>query len=215
MEILYQDARILVCIKPSGVLSTDEAGGMPALVREYLSDPTACVKTVHRLDAAVSGVMVFARSHKAASILSGQIREKSFQKEYLAVICGQLPQEKGVLEDFLLHDRSSRQTRVCNADDIGAQKAVLSYRVLEQKDGMSLVLITLHTGRTHQIRVQLASRGLSIYGDKKYGAGQDVPIALWSCRISFFHPQTGLRVCFSHPAPDITPWTSFEMRCLP
>ena len=132
MQVLYEDQRILVCVKPAGVLSTDEEGGMPQKIREYLGSQTACVLTVHRLDAAVSGVMVFARSHKAASLLSEQIRSKTFQKEYLAVVSGCLPEQEGVLEDYLRHDAASRMTSVCNPSDAGAQKAVLSYRVLEQ-----------------------------------------------------------------------------------
>ena len=112
MDILYQDNRIAVCLKPPGVLSTDEPGGMPSLLRAALG--TDCVRTVHRLDAAVGGVMVFARSRMAASILSEQIREHRFQKEYLAVVHGMLPAE-GRMQDFLLRDRCDGLTRVAEA----------------------------------------------------------------------------------------------------
>ena len=112
MDILYQDNRIAVCLKPPGVLSTDEPGGMPSLLRAALG--TDCVRTVHRLDAAVGGVMVFARSRMAASILSEQIREHRFQKEYLAVVHGMLPAE-GRMQDFLLRDRRDGMTRVADA----------------------------------------------------------------------------------------------------
>lgn len=216
MQVLYEDARILVCLKPSGVLSTDEEGGMPQRLRDYLGSQTACVLTVHRLDAAVSGVMVFARSHKAASLLSEQIRSGAFRKEYLAVLDGHLPSREGILEDYLLHDRYARKTAVCTADTPGAQKAVLSYRVLSQTEDASLVHIALQTGRTHQIRVQFASRGCPVWGDKKYGSGtQNAPIALLSYRLSFLHPQSNTPVCFSCDVPNELPWAAFETRCLP
>ena len=131
MDILYQDNRIAVCLKPPGVLSTDEPGGMPSLLRAALG--TDCVRTVHRLDAAVGGVMVFARSRMAASILSGQIREHRFQKEYLAVVHGALPAE-GRMQDFLLRDRCDGLTRVAEAGTPGAKEARLSYRVLARID---------------------------------------------------------------------------------
>ena len=127
MDILYQDNRIAVCLKPPGVLSTDEPGGMPSLLRAALG--TDCVRTVHRLDAAVGGVMVFARSRMAASILSEQIREHRFQKEYLAVVHGMLPAE-GRMQDFLLRDRCDGLTRVAEAGTPGSKEARLSYRVL-------------------------------------------------------------------------------------
>ena len=155
MDILYQDNRIAVCLKPPGVLSTDEPGGMPSLLRAALG--TDCVRTVHRLDAAVGGVMVFARSRMAASILSEQIREHRFQKEYLAVVHGMLPAE-GRMQDFLLRDRRDGLTRVAEAGTPGAKEARLSYRVLARIDDKTLVRVALETGRTHQIRVQFSAR---------------------------------------------------------
>ena len=210
MEILYQDKRILVAIKPSGVLSTDEEGGMPQLLREVLGDSNACVRTVHRLDAAVSGVMVFARSAKASSLLSQQIRERQFEKEYLAVVHGQPPAE-GELADLLARDKQRRITYVTDTPGKEAQEARLSYRVVAQRDGFSLVQIRLHTGRTHQIRVQFSSRGWPLLGDRKYGIDTaEHPIALWSHAIAFTHPETGETMEFRQNPPDAYPWNLFD-----
>ena len=207
MDILYQDNRIAVCLKPPGVLSTDEPGGMPSLLRAALG--TDCVRTVHRLDAAVGGVMVFARSRMAASILSEQIREHRFQKEYLAVVHGALPKE-GRMQDFLLRDRYDGLTRVAEAGTPGAKEARLSYRVLARIDDKTLVRVALETGRTHQIRVQFSARGHALLGDRKYGRGEAGGIALWSCRIGFFHPETGEWMMFARAPLGIPQFSDFE-----
>ena len=144
MEILYQNANFLVCIKPARVLSTDEPGGLPELVREALGDPKADVRTVHRLDRVVSGVMVLARNARAASELSRQIREDQFSKEYLAVVHGRPESPEGTLRDLLARDKARRMTFVADAPGKGVQEAALSYRVLEYADGMSLVRVRLH-----------------------------------------------------------------------
>ena len=211
MDILYADKRILVAIKPAGVLSTDEPGGMPSLLRAQLGDDKACVRTVHRLDAAVQGVMVFARSARAASLLSEQIRDRGFQKEYLAVVHGAPPAE-GTLCDLLGRDRQRRMTYVADAPGKDVREAKLSYRVLQRCEGFSLVSICLHTGRTHQIRVQFASRGWPLAGDKKYGVEDGFEqIALWSHRIAFTHPETGEAVEFSALPPHEGAWGMFVL----
>ncbi len=210
MEILYQNANILVCIKPARVLSTDEPGGLPELVREYLGDPKADVRTVHRLDRVVSGVMVLARSANAASELSRQIREDQFRKEYLAVVHGRPENPEGTLHDLLARDKARRMTFVAEAPGKGVQEAALSYRVLEYANGMSLVRVRLHTGRTHQIRVQFSSRGMPLVGERKYAAWNDpCELALWSAKIGFYHPGTGEWVEFSKEPPAVFPWTEF------
>ena len=211
MEILYQNANILVCIKPARVLSTDEPGGLPELVREALGDPKADVRTVHRLDRVVSGVMVLARSANAASELSRQIREDQFRKEYLAVIHGRPENPEGTLHDLLARDKARRMTFVAEAPGKGVQEAALSYRVLEYANGMSLVRVRLHTGRTHQIRVQFSSRGMPLVGERKYAVWNDpCELALWSAKIGFYHPGTGEWVEFSKEPPAVFPWTEFE-----
>lgn len=210
MEILYQDANILVCIKPARVLSTDEPGGLPGLVREALGDPKADVRTVHRLDRVVSGVMVLARNADAASELSRQIREDQFRKEYLAVVHGRPENPEGTLHDLLARDKARRMTFVAEAPGKGVQEAALSYRVLEYANGMSLVRVRLHTGRTHQIRVQFSSRGMPLVGERKYAVWNDpCELALWSAKIGFYHPGTGEWVEFSKEPPAVFPWTEF------
>ena len=210
MEILYQDTCFLVCIKPARVLSTDEPGGLPGLVREALGDPKADVRTVHRLDRVVSGVMVLARNANAASELSRQIREDQFRKEYLAVVHGRPENPEGTLHDLLARDKARRMTFVAEAPGKGVQEAALSYRVLEYANGMSLVRVRLHTGRTHQIRVQFSSRGMPLVGERKYAVWNDpCELALWSAKIGFYHPGTGEWVEFSKEPPAVFPWTEF------
>ena len=210
MEIIYSDKRILVAIKPGGVLSTDEAGGMPSLLRTALGDEHACVRTVHRLDAAVSGLMVFARSAKAASLLSQQIRDHRFTKEYLAVVHG-TPPPCGTLTDLLIRDKERRMTHIADLPGKDTREATLSYRVIDSREEFSLVHISLHTGRTHQIRVQFSSRGFPLVGDRKYGTDQaQHPIALWSCRLAFTHPENGESMDFFLPPPEEYPWSLFH-----
>ena len=210
MEFLYQDRRILVCVKPAGVLSTDEPGGMPELLRQALGDPHACVRTVHRLDQPVSGVMVFARSRMAASILSEQVRSREFEKEYLAVLHGVPAASAGVFTDLLLREKDAKMTRVVAQPGKDVQAARLCYTVLQEKDGLSLVRIRLDTGRTHQIRVQFASRSLPLLGDRKYGCGEDCPLALRSFSLRFRHPETGENLYFSAPPEPVYPWDLFD-----
>jgi len=197
MELVYVDDAMVVCVKPAGVRSTDEPGGMPDLVRQALGDPKAQVRTVHRLDQVVSGLMVLARTETAASELSRQIREQQFEKEYLAVIHGCPEESQGTLIDLLYRDKARRMTLVAEMPDKGVQEAVLDYRVLSQNETMSRVAIRLHTGRTHQIRVQFASRGFPLVGDHKYGAKDALSAPmLHSCCLTFTWQGKQLR--FSH-----------------
>ena len=207
VKILYWDAKLCVAVKPAGVLSTDEPGGMPDLVRAALG---GCARTVHRLDRVVGGLMVLARTRAAAATLSGQIRDGSFGKSYLAVVHGSPPSPSGTFTDLLLRSRAERRTSVVPAPEPGAQEAALDYETLARVGGRSLVAVRLHTGRTHQIRVQFSSRGLPLVGDRKYGLpGDDCPIALWSWRLSFAHPATGAPMAFQLPPPEAEPWLPF------
>ena len=208
LTILYLDDHIAVCVKPPRVLSTDEPGGMPDLVRQTLGDPRADVRTVHRLDRVVGGVMVLARNAAAASELSRQIREGSFEKKYLAVVHGAPEEDSGELRDLLGRDKARKMTFVAEALGKGIQEAVLRYRVLNKAGDLSRVEVTLLTGRTHQIRVQFASRGQPLVGERKYSTLDDpCEIALWSCFLRFHHPVTGEELTFTRLPPEEYPWT--------
>ena len=210
MDILHIDDDIIVCIKPPRVLSTDEPGGLPELVREALGDPETDVRTVHRLDRVVSGVMVLARSKASASDLSRQIREDEFQKEYLAIVHGCPEEPEGEYRDLLGRDKARKMTFVASAPDKGVQEAILRYEVLARSEEMSKVRIRLMTGRTHQIRVQFSGRGMPLVGERKYAVLDDpCEIALWSHSVGFKHPGSGLWVKFSQEPPASFPWSAF------
>ena len=209
MQILYQDSDIVICVKPARVLSTDEPGGLPELLRAALG--TKDFRTVHRLDRVVSGLMVVARNAAAASELSRQIRQNEFEKEYIAVVHGGPEAEQGTLTDLLGRDKARKMTYVAAEPGKDVQEAVLDYQVLEQREGMAMVRIRLHTGRTHQIRVQFASRGWPLVGERKYSEANDpCEIALWSCRLGFTHPKTGEHMVFSLEPPKEYPWSLSE-----
>lgn len=208
MELIYQDRDIVVCVKPPRVLSTDEPGGVSELVRQALGDMQANVRTVHRLDRVVSGLMVLARSAKSASELSRQIREGEFQKEYLAVVHGTLEATSGTYRDLLLRNKPERKTYVVTEAGKDVQEAILHYQLLQTKGDLSRVRIQLETGRTHQIRAQFSSRGLPLVGDRKYSTLEDdCEIALWSYRLAFFHPYTKKPMEFILEPPEDYPWT--------
>ena len=202
MDILYQDNRIAVCLKPPGVLSTDEPGGMPSLLRAALG--TDCVRTVLRLDAAVGGVMVYARTKQAAAALSRAIQEGRMEKEYLAVLSNPMAEPHGTLRDLLYHDRVKNKTYVVKRKRNGVKEAVLDYETLASGAEGTLIRVHLHTGRTHQIRVQFAARGCPLAGDGKYGGKGSAPL-LWSYRLSFPDPRDGRMQTFEK-SPGNSPW---------
>ena len=206
MELIYCDKDIVVCVKPARVLSTDEPGGMPELVRNELG--TQDVRTVHRLDRVVSGLMVLARSADAASELSRQIRDGEFEKEYLAVIHGKPEESAGTYRDLLLRNKQERKTYIVTEPAKGVQEAILTYQVQAQTEELTRFRIQLQTGRTHQIRAQFSGRGTPLVGDRKYSLLEDeCEIALWSYRLAFAHPTTGEKLEFSLQPPKIYPWT--------
>ena len=209
IKLLYVDKDIVVCVKPPRVLSTDEPGGVPELVRQTLGEPEGDVRTVHRLDRVVSGLMVLARSAQAASRLSRQIREDRFEKEYLAVVHGEPEAAEGRLCDLLVRDKARKMTMVATEPGKGVQEASLRYQVLGSAEGMSRVRIQLETGRTHQIRVQFASRNMPLFGERKYSTLEDsCEIALWSYRLAFSHPVSGAPMEFMLEPENTYPWSS-------
>ncbi len=205
MKIIYEDGDLVVCVKPARVLSTDEPGGLPELLRKELG--TGDFRTVHRLDRVVSGLMVVARNSQAASHLARQIREDGFQKEYLAVIHGRPLEDQGQLRDLLLRDKARKMTFVTTEPQKGAQEAALTYQVRGCSRDLCKVRIQLQTGRTHQIRVQFASRGWPLVGERKYSSLEDpCEIALWSYHLGFCHPRTGEAMDFILEPPEEYPW---------
>lgn len=201
MEIICNNEEFVTVIKPFGVSSQENGrDGLPDIIKKELQ--LSEIYTVHRLDTVTSGVMVYAKTKKAAAVLSKGITDGTFQKEYLAVVHGEVSPEKGIMEDFLFKDSRKNKSFVVKSERKGVKKASLEYEVTEVKNGLSLVRIKLHTGRTHQIRVQFSSRRHPVYGDGKYGASDNIPfIALFSHRISFISPENGERVSFVSPRP--------------
>ena len=220
LNILYEDAAILVCHKPAGVATQSNRIGemdMVSLMANYRSangqDPY--VGLVHRLDQPVEGVMVFAKTKKAAAELSRQVSSRQIVKQYYAIVEGYPGKEEGELTDYLVRDGRTNTSRVTSEKDPRAKRAVLSYQVMEELENKSLLLITLHTGRHHQIRVQLAHAGFPVVGDRKYGLRSSdspyMPLGLCSCRLNFVHPTTGKEMEFTicpegQAFAGVTPW---------
>lgn len=193
MEILYKDSHIVVCIKPSGLLSARDASACANMTDELGRElDVSEVYPVHRLDREVSGVMVYALNSAAAAKLSaGAADHTKFVKEYYAVICGAPDEPNGVFEDLLFKDTKRSKSFVVDKMRKGVKKAKLEYEVLEKIEDFSLVKVRLHTGRTHQIRVQFASRKMPLLGDRKYGGKKsEKGIALKSVSLVFAHPVT-------------------------
>ena len=208
-QILHIDPAFLVVIKPPRVVSTDEPGGVPDLCRAALGGEN--FRTVHRLDQVVSGLMVLARTKRAASDLSAQIRDGIFHKEYQAVLHGIPTESQGTLRDLLARDKAERKTYVVTQPGKDVQEAILHYEVLAQTPDLSKVRIELVTGRTHQIRCQFSSRNLPLVGDRKYSEHEDnCEIALWSSLLRFNHPKTGETLTFTASPPDEYPWNQFK-----
>lgn len=195
MEILFEDKHIIVIVKPVGILSEEAADGKGVvnLLKEHTKGE---VYPVHRLDKGVGGVMVCAKTKESAASLSKQVQERVLEKEYLAAVYGCLEEKAGVMEDLLFKDSRKNKTFVVKRERRGVKKAKLSYSVLKEGslDGksISLVSVKLYTGRSHQIRVQLASRKHPLLGDRRYGSSDGIKdIALFSRRLGFFHPISG------------------------
>ena len=208
MKVLYKDSDILVIVKPSGILSEiaeDRAGKSVAD-----SFPGLSLFPVHRLDRETAGIMVYSLNKNSASGLSEQIRGTEFKKKYYAVLRGRPEKDSGILEDWLCRDARKNISFVCDKSDKGAKQARLEYSVFYENQGLCLTRIKLYTGRTHQIRVQFASRSLPVYGDGRYGGGGG-ELALFACSLSFSHPVTGKRMSFTEsPDRELFPWNLFE-----
>ena len=222
INILHEDDDIIVCVKPAGMPTQPDRSNdedMESYLKNYLyekyeMDEEPYIAVLHRLDRPVGGIMVFAKSRDAASRLSDQITGGQVVKYYQAVLMGELPEEAGTLEDYLVRDGKTNTSKVVSENTKGAKRAELEYEVLdvfETDEGiLSYVLIRLITGRHHQIRVQTASRGAGIYGDTKYNPQfmktkrRYQEIALYSTRLEFSHPVTGEWMVFKQePEGDV------------
>lgn len=207
IDILFENKDFVVCIKPVGICSQSEkAEDMVKLLRAQTGSD---IFPVHRLDTAVGGTMVFAKNSKTAALLSKQITDGTFKKKYLAVITGRPEEKSGVLKDLLFKDSSKNKTFVVRRERRGVKKASLEYETLMTAEGLSLVSILLHTGRTHQIRVQFASRKMPLVGDGKYGSKDNrCTVALWSNEVSFIYNSDNMTF-LSEPDKATFPWNLF------
>ncbi len=216
MKVIYEDNHILVIEKPINVpMQEDSSEDMDVirLAKEYLKNKynkpgNVYCGHVHRLDRPVGGVVVLAKTSKAASRLSDSVRTNKMNKKYCAVVVGDLPNER-VLKDYLIKDDKTNTSRV-TSEKYG-KYSELSYKVLDRKDNLSFIQIDLKTGRSHQIRVQFASRNCPLYGDQRYNKDARVgqQIALWATVLSFPHPTTQEILSFESNLPNTEPWKKF------
>ena len=216
MKVLFEDNHCLVIEKPVNVpMQADDSEDMDVirLAKEYLKNKynkpgNVYCGLVHRLDRPVGGVVVLAKTSKAASRLSDSVRTNKMNKKYCAIVVGQLPNEK-VLKDYLIKDDKTNTSRV-TSEKYG-KYSELSYKVLDRKDNLSFIQIDLKTGRSHQIRVQFASRNCPLYGDHRYNKDARVgqQIALWATVLSFPHPTTQEILSFESNLPNTEPWKKF------
>lgn len=218
LKVIYEDNHIIVVEKkpniPSQADKTEDLD-MLSIVKNYIKEKyqkpgNVYLGLVHRLDRPVGGIMIFAKTSKAASRLSNEVREKVFKKKYLAVVDGKLDKKEGILEDYLYKDERNNISKVVKKEKKNAKYAKLEYKVLKYnplKD-LSLLEINLHTGRHHQIRVQLSNMNHSIFGDQKYGTrGKGKQIALWAYELTIVHPVTKQEMTFKDLPEPIGTWS--------
>ena len=220
IKVIFEDNHLLVVEKPVNILSQGDDTNdkdMVNLLKQYVKEKynkpgNVYIGLVHRLDRPVGGIMVFAKTSKAASRLSDQVRTKTFKKTYRAVIHGDMNKKEDTLKDYLYKNKKTNMVSVVNKDHKESKNAELSYKTLDKKDGFSLVEIDLKTGRPHQIRVQFASRRHPLFGDQRYGqninkVGQQ--IALWYYKLEIIHPTTKEKMEFTCEPPKEYPWNLF------
>ncbi len=221
MKIIFEDNHIIVVQKPVNIPSQGDKTGdidMLSMVKDYLKEKynkpgEVYLGLVHRLDRPTGGVMVFAKTSKAASRLSQQVRNKDFIKKYLAIVDGKMENEEGTFKDYLYKNERNNMSRIAKPNEKNAKEAILDYKVVKYSEeiNLSVVEITLHTGRHHQIRVQFSSRNHSLYGDQKYGTrGRGKQLALWAYSLSILHPITKERMEFNCLPEKIGSWKILE-----
>ena len=221
LKILYEDNHIIVVEKPVNIPSQGDKTGdidMLTIIKRYLKEKynkpgNVYLGLVHRLDRPVGGVMVFAKTSKAAARLSEQVRNKDFRKRYLVIVNGKFEERKGTLQDYLLKNEKNNMSKVVKEGTKNAKLAILDYEVIKYDPelNLSVLKIDLHTGRHHQIRVQLSSRGHNIYGDQKYGGrGHGKQICLWAYQLTLFHPITKEEMTFTSMPEKEKSWKILE-----
>ena len=222
LVVLYEDNHVIVVLKPQNVPCCEDSSGdydlltcvRDFLIKKYEKPGSAYVGLVHRLDRPTGGVMVFAKSSKAAARLSEQLKAGEFEKRYFAVLVGSPKEKKATLSNYLKKNAVNNTVYVCGATVDGAKFAELDYKILEEADGLSLADIRLHTGRSHQIRVQMSFIGTPVYGDMRYGGekAKKGMLALWAYNLSFSHPVTKERLVFKvQPPKEVKPWAGFDL----
>ncbi len=220
--ILYEDNHVIVVLKPQMVACCPDESGDDNLfdcVKRYIKNTynktgNVFLGLVHRLDRPTGGVMVYAKTSKAAARLTEQMKNGGFEKRYLCVLCGVPANKKATLENYLRKNSVNNTVYVCTQTEEGAKFASLDYEVKEERDGLSLAEVNLHTGRTHQIRVQMASINCPLYGDMRYGGDKAVKgrLALWAYSLRFTHPTTGEKMRFEiEPPKDSDVWKLFKI----
>ena len=221
LTILHEDNHIIVVLKPQNVPTCEDSSkdkDLLTMIKEYIKETydkqgNVYLGLVHRLDRPTGGVMVFAKSSKAASRLSEQMREGDFEKRYYATLVGTPREEKATLTHYMKKNAVNNMVYVCEPTVEGAKFAELDYKVLESKNDLSLVDVRLHTGRSHQIRVQMNAIGCPVYGDMRYGGEKAKKgyLALWAYYLAFTHPVSKERMVFRvQPPKENTPWSLFN-----
>ena len=209
-QILSQTPGYVLCVKPRGISSEAGEGGMPDLIAQALALPAERVLPVHRLDRETGGVMVYALTRPAAAALSAVIAEGELQKEYLAVTEGLPEEDTGTWTDLLYWDRTKRKSYPVQRQRKGVREAELSFEVIRRTEKNALLRIRPRTGRTHQIRVQCASRSLPLWGDGRYGGKEKQGFGLWCRSLVFPDPDGGGMVRAEAGPPEESPWTLFK-----
>lgn len=222
LTVIYEDNHIIVVLKPQNIACCPDESGDDNLLDcikryikvKYNKQGNAFVGLVHRLDRPTGGVMVYAKTSKAAARLTEQMKTGGFEKKYLTVLCGVPIRPSATLENYLRKNTVNNMVYVCTQSEEGAKFAALDYNVLEEKDGLALAEVNLHTGRTHQIRVQMSAINCPVYGDMRYGGDRAVKgkLALWAYLLRFTHPTTGEKMCFKvEPPVDEGVWKRFKI----
>ena len=218
LDILYEDNHVIAVTKPNNIpVQRDDSSDkdMLTIVKEYINEKynkpgNVFLGLVHRLDRPVGGAIVFAKTSKGANRLSNEIRKNTFERSYVTIVEGHLKKED-TLEDYLVKNRKTNKSFVASKDTKNAKRAVLEYKTISANEALSLLEVKLHTGRSHQIRVQLSNQNAPIFGDQRYNKNSKVgeQIALWSSEIKFKHPTKDEIITVTSTPPNRYPWNRF------